>query len=156
MSSSTDTAYLDLCKKFAERSNHSKLAVNLLDDDDDEEEGIEFDEFQPKALHYLWITGSRKDSELMYATEEQCLYVSNGKILKDKSEAFTCHTKKCGARVHLKQTGAAIKVSDHTVNHGSMYYTYLKLQCRNYMREECAFAGASKSISDIFQEATVM
>lgn len=155
MSSSTDAAYLELCQKFADRSRNSKLRVNLFDDEE-EEEGIEFDEFQPNILHYSWITGGRKDSELMLATEEECLFVSNGKITKDKSEAFTCNVKKCGARVYLKQNGIAIKVADHTVTHGSMYDEYLKLQCRNYMREECAFAGASKSISDIFGEATAM
>lgn len=156
MSSSTDAAYLDLCKKFAERSEHSKLAINLLDEDEEEPEGVEFDDDETNIIHYSWINGIRKDSELMYAVEEECLYVSNGKIVKDQSEAFTCHVKKCGARVHLKQNGIAIKVADHTINHGSMRKTYMELQCRNFMREECEFAGASKSISDIYQEAVVM
>lgn len=36
-----------------------------------------------------------------------------------------------------------------------MYKTYMELECRNHMREECKNAGASKSISDIYNEAVV-
>lgn len=156
MSSLTDFSYLELCKKFAERSQNSQIAINsdLLDED---EEGIEFDgKNEPRLINYCWINGGRKDSELMYDKEEQYLYVSNSKILKDGSEAYTCQVKKCGGRVYLKTNQTAVKVSDHTVNHGSMYKDYMKLQCRNFMREECEFSGASKSISDIYNEALLM
>lgn len=158
MSSVNDSSYTELCKKFADRLQHSQLAINSsLLDEDDEPEGIEFDSCnEAKAINYCWINGKRKDSDLLYSMEEQCFYVSNSKILKDGSEAYTCNVKKCGGRVHLKKNEIAVKVADHTVSHGSMYKYYMELQCRNFMREECEFSGASKSISDIYQEALIM
>lgn len=158
MSSLGDLSYSELCKKFAERSHHSQLAINssILDDDDDPE-GIEFDcENDPIYINYCWINGKRKDSELLYALDEQCLYVSNGKIINDGSEAYTCQVKRCGGRVYLKKNQTAIRAANHTVHHGSMYKDYMELQCRNFMREECEFSGASKSISDIYKDAVVM
>lgn len=76
-------------KKFAERLQHSQLAINSsLLDEDDEPDSIEFDSgYDTKVINDCWINGIRKDSELIYSMEEQCLYVSNSKILKDGSEA---------------------------------------------------------------------
>lgn len=155
MSSLSDVSYSELCQKFADRLLHSPLSLksNIFDDDD---EGIEFDnKHDPVTFNYCWTTGSRVDSELMYATEEQCLYVSNGKILKDGSEAYTCTVKKCKGRVYLKKNKIAIKVADHTVSHGGMYNDYMELQCRSFMREECECAGA-KPIKEIYDEAVIM
>lgn len=160
MSSLQDKNYIELCKKFAERSRHAKLAFDKDEDkdfDNIEDKSNEFDESIPHSLNYTFITGDRKDSELMWVTDDECLYVSNGKIIaKDSSEAYTCIINKCNARVYLKPNGVAYKVTEHTVNHGNMYETYKKCQCRTYMREECKSAGASKSIKDIYDEAVVM
>lgn len=158
MSSTLDSSYSQLCKRLADLNEHSKLAINsnLWDDDDENEEGIELDgDSDAKVVHFKWINGSRKNSELMYCIEEQCLYISNGKILKDNSEAYTCHVKNCAARIYLKRNEIAVKAADHTVNHGSMYKAYMELQCRNFMREECEYGGASKSVSDIYEEAVI-
>lgn len=91
----------------------------------------------------------------MWAVEEQCLYVSNGKIVKENNEAFTCYLKKCSGRVYLRQNGIAYKVKNHTIMHGSMYKTFMELKCRDEMRQGCMNAGASKSISDIYSEAVL-
>lgn len=58
----------------------------------------------------------------MYATEEESLYVANGKLLsKEDAEAFTCYIKKCTARVYLRSNGYAYKVANYSIQHGSMY-----------------------------------
>lgn len=154
MSSQYDKKYLELCKKFGERSRHARLAFNtsdieLLEDDDD-------DDCIPESFHYIFIVGVRSDSELMWATEEENLYVSNGKIIaKEDAEAYTCYEKKCKGRVYLKQNGIAYKVHEHTIAHGSMYKTYIECICREMMRQECKNAGASKSITDIYNDAVI-
>lgn len=153
MSSLCDEAYIQLCKQFEERSRHAKLAFDTseIDLDSDEEEP---DSLIPRSFHFLWVVGKRSDSELMWAVEEEILYTSNAKIIaKDQAEAFTCHCKPCKGRVYLKPNGIAYKVTEHTVDHGSMYKQFVEFQCRNYMREECKTAGASKSIRDIYEEA---
>lgn len=152
----SDTAYLELCKNFAERARHAKLTFDIscnLDDDPDDV----FDQTIPNNFCYEFSTGVRSDSELMWAMEEEVLYVSNGKIVsKDDAEASTCYVKECSGRVYLKPNGIAYKVIEHNIQHGSMYSTYQELQCRNYMRDECKIAGASKSLSDIYNDAVVM
>lgn len=156
MSSSCDAAYLQLCKSFAERSLHAKLAFDTSCNLDDDCENV-LDDSIPNSFCYEFIAGVRSDSELMWALEEEVLYMSNGKIVsRDDAEAFTCYVKKCSGRIYLKPNGVAYKVIEHSVQHGSMYSTYKQLQCRNYMREECKIAGASKSISDIYNDAVVM
>lgn len=157
MSSQYDDKYLELCKEFAERSRHAKLAFNTSENElSDINDNDEFEDIVPQSFHYTWVVGLRSNSELMFAVEEEMLYVSNGKILaKDKAEAFTCHEKKCKGRVYLKPNGIAYKVHDHTIKHGSMYELYVELICREMMRQECKTAGASKSITDIYNEAVV-
>lgn len=155
--SACDETYLDLCNQFAERSKRASLfaidAINFSDDETEES----FGGVLPSSFHYIWIVGKRSDSELMWAVEEEILYVSNGKIIaKDQAEAFTCNVKGCTGRVYLKPDGVAFKVAEHSILHGSMYNTYMELQCRNYMREECKIAGASKSVTDIFEEAVLL
>lgn len=157
MSSQYDEKYLELCKEFAERSHHAKLALNTSENElSDKNDEDEFEDIVPQSFHYTWVVGLRSDSELMYAVEEEMLYVSNGKILaKDKAEAFTCKEKKCKARVYLKPNGIAYKVHEHTIKHGNMYKLYVELVCREMMRQDCKTAGASKSITDIYNEAVV-
>lgn len=157
MSSLGDKAYLELCKQFQERSRHAKLAFDTTDIDLCGEEFDESNNYVPHSFHYLWTVGQRSDSELMWAVEEEVLYISNGKILaKDQAEAFTCHIKKCSGRVYLKPDGIAYKVAEHNVDHGSMYNQFVEMQCRNHMREECKSAGASKNIADIYEEALLL
>lgn len=43
----------------------------------------------------------------------------------------------------------------HSINHGNMYAIYVELKCRNHMRELCKIAGASKSVSDIYEDAII-
>lgn len=161
MSSLHDEAYLELCEKFAERSRHAKLAFDTSDNevfryDDDDDDDEELDDFVANSFYYTLIVGLRSDSELMWAVEEENLYVSNGKIIaKDNAEAFTCYEKKCYGRVYLKPNGIAYKVHEHTIAHGSMYKIYTEFVCREMMRQECKTAGASKSITDIYNEAVV-
>lgn len=148
-----DKAYLELCSIFEEKSKHAKLCFNT----DDDEDNNDADFLIPQNFHYTWTVGTRSDSELMYAVEDEILYVSNGKIVtKDGDEAFTCYEKKCKGRIYLKQNGIAYKVKEHTVNHGSMYNKYIEMQCREMMREQCRISGASKSISDIYEEAVIL
>lgn len=150
-----DEAYLKLCELFEEKAKHAKLCFNT---DDDDENYSDNDGFSvPKNFHYTWTVGIRSNSELMWAVEEEILYVSNGKIVtKDGDEAFTCYEKKCKGRVYLKQNGIAYKVKEHTVNHGSMYDKYLEMQCREMMREQCRISGASKSVRDIYEDAVIV
>lgn len=148
----SDNSYHELCKSFANRARNAKLHFDAteLEDIYDETE-----DFVPDDFHYSWIVGFRSTSEIMWAIEEEMLYVSNGKIVKSDEEAFRCHYPKCCGRVYLKQNGIAYKVTDHTIDHGSMYKTFLEMQCRQLMRDECQTAGASKSISDIYEEAVI-
>lgn len=156
MSSLCDEEYIALCKTFAERSRHAKLAFDTSDDEFLENESEKIDDLVPNGFQYTWIVGLRSDSELMWAVEEEVLYVSNGKIIaKDNAEAFTCYGKNCKGRVYLKTNGIAYKIREHTIAHGSMYKTYTELVCREKMRQECRIAGASKSITDIYNEAVV-
>lgn len=157
MSSLCDETYLQLCEKFKERSRHAKLALNTNLNDLSSDEAEEFDDVIPHSFHYLWIVGLRSDSELMWAVEEEAIYVSNRKIIaKDQAEAFTCKVKNCKGRIYLKPNGTAYKITEHTIDHGSMYKTYVELLCRNFMREECKTAGASKSVNDIYEEAVLL
>lgn len=78
MSSTYDADYLELCRHFKERSHFAKLILDTSDDRENDEEDFE----EINSFHYNWITGFRKGSELMWATEEECLYVSNAKIVK--------------------------------------------------------------------------
>lgn len=150
-----DEEYLKLCEFFEEKSKHAKLCFNT--DDDSDENPDDANSFVPKNFHYKWIVGTRSDSELMWAVEEEVLYVSNGKIVsKDGDEAYTCYEKKCKGRIYLKQNGIAYKVKDHTIDHGSMYSKYSEIQCREMMREQCKISGASKSIKDIYEDAVIM
>lgn len=141
----------DLCKKFEERARCAKLCFDASDNKifDDDEQCI------LQNINYSWIVGVRSNSELLWATDEENLYVSNGKIVGNEDEAFTCYTKKCKGRVYLKQNGSAFKVAEHTINHGSMYKNYIEMQCREHMREDCKTAGASKSIGDIYDDAVI-
>lgn len=157
--SDVEENYSDLYKKFAERSRHAKLIFDKDKEEDfDELDDQSYDdEKTTQNLNYTFTTGDRLDGELMWVADDESLYVSNGKIVKtDNSEAFTCSVNKCTARVYLKPNGIAYKVAEHTVNHGSMYQTYKKFQCRSFMREECMSAGASKTPSDIYEAATRM
>lgn len=157
MSTLCDETYLDLCNQFAERSRRAVLhSINALNFSDDETEES-LDDVLPSSFHYLWIIGKRSGSELLWAVEEEALYVSNGKIIaKDRAEAYTCNVKGCTGRVYMKPNGVAYKIAEHSVLHGSMYNTYMELQCRNHMREQCKIAGASKSVTDIFEEAVLL
>lgn len=157
MNNSPDESFLELCNEFSERSRLAvRSAIDNLNFNDDENEES-FENILPSSFHYIWIVGKRSHSELMWAVEEEVLYVSNGKIIaKDQAEAFTCNIKNCKGRVYLKPNGAAYKVAEHTVLHGSMYNTYMELLCRNLMRDECKIAGASKSVTDIFEEAVLL
>lgn len=155
MSSSCDEDYLQLCKTFEERSRRANFSFNTqnIDPLDDEE----LNSLVPNSFHYTWIVGKRSGSELMWAVEEQVLYVSNGKIIvKDQAEAFTCYIKNCSGRVYLKPDGIAYKVAEHSIQHGNMHNLYVELNCRNFMRDECKSAGASKSITDIYEEAVLL
>lgn len=154
MSSSIDESYRELCESFAERARCAKLFFDA-NEFDSEEDDDDFSSFVPNNLQYTWTVGLRTDSELMWCLEDESLYVSNGKILKSNEEAFTCNYQKCQARVYLQQDGIAYKVKEHTIEHGSMYDKYMELQCRQLMREECKSAGASKSISDIYNDALI-
>lgn len=145
--------YLKLCKSFEERAKQAKLFS-----DDSENDCLETeDEFTvPNSFYYIWITGKKSNSELMFDMEEEMLYVSNGKIIaRDQAEAFTCYIKNCTGRVYLKPNGIAYKVNEHSIQHGSMYKTFVEFECRSQMRDECKTAGASKTITDIFEEAVV-
>lgn len=155
MSSSRDDSYRELCATFAERARCAKLCYDT-NESDYEKDGDNFGPIAPTNFHYVWTVGLRSNSELMWAVEEETLYVSNGKILKNTNEeAFTCNYPKCRARVYLKQNGIAYKVTEHSIDHGSMYDMYMEIQCREQMREQCKTAGASKSIADIYYDAVV-
>lgn len=149
-----DESYRELCESFAERARCAKLCCNL-NEFEYEENDDNFNSFVPNNLQYTWTVGLRSDSELMWCLEDESLYVSNGKILKSSEEAFTCNYPKCQARVYLQQDGIAYKVKEHTIAHGSMYDKYMEMQCRQLMREECKSAGASKSVTDIYNDAVI-
>lgn len=147
-----DETYSDLITMFAERAHQAQALLEDVVDD-----YIDLLEDSTPTFSYIFITGIRSDGELMYAIEEQALYVSNGKITaKINAEAFTCYIEKCTGRVYLKPDGIAYQVGQHNVNHGSMYSFYKELQCRSFMREECLIAGASKKIKDIYDDAVIL
>lgn len=154
MSSLIDESYRELCKSFADRAKCATLCIDQIELDD-EEDNDEFGPSVPNNLQYTWIVGLRSDSELMWCIDDEALYVSNGKISKSNEEAFTCNYTKCQARVYLKQNGIAYKVKNHTIEHGSMYEKYMEMQCRQLMREDVKAAGASKSISDVYNDAVI-
>lgn len=153
MSSLIDEAYINLCNEFRERATHARLAFTDLDEEDEFDDNI--DDAIPNCLHFNFING-QGDSELMWVPEEQCLYISNGKIVSSNAEAYTCYQKKCKGRIYLTAKGLAYKVAEHNVNHGSMYKEYAEKQCRSFMKEQCETAGSSKTISDIYEEAVMM
>lgn len=108
-----DEKYLELCKQFAERSHHAKLVFDTSDIQLLDKENDKFDDTVPLSFHYNWITGIRSDSELMWAVDEELMYVSNGKIIsKDNAETYTCYEKKCKSRANLKPNGIAYKVHE--------------------------------------------
>lgn len=149
--SGVDKTYSDLCETFKERARSAKLLFDTSENeifDDDENCALQ-------NLLYSWTVGIRSNSELLWVMKEEALYVSNGKILGNDEEAYTCYIKNCKGRVYLKQNGIAFKVAEHTVNHGSMYKLYVEMQCREQMREDCRNAGASKSIGDIYDDAVI-
>lgn len=141
--------YSELFEMFAKRAKDAKAYLNNDDDNDDDNANI----LQPENLLYEFITGIREGSELIYDFKHEALYVSNGKILKDNTEAFTCYVKQCRGRVCLRPDGFAYKKAEHTIQHGTMYPTYVELKCRQMMRELCKTSGASTPIQDIYNEA---
>lgn len=147
--------YRSLCEVFAERAEYAQQYFgSSFDEYNNDDETISSD--VPHNIFYEFIVGNRSDSEVMWVAEEEALYLSNGKILvKDGSEPYTCYEKSCRARINLRQDGFAYKSADHTVSHGSMYKKYVEMVCRHNMREECKLAGASKSVSDIYQTAII-
>lgn len=149
-----DESYRDLCESFAERARCAKLYFDE-NEIDYELENDDCDSIVPNNLQYSWTVGLRADSELMWCIDDESLYVSNGKIVKSNEEAFTCNYPKCRGRLYLKRNGIAYKVNHHTIDHGSMYNKYLEIQCRQLMRDECKSAGASKSVSDIYNDAVI-
>lgn len=153
MSSLHDKTYDELCEAFSERARCAKLYFdgNEIDDEDEDDD---FDT-APNVLQYTWTVGLRADSELMWCIDDEALYVSNGKIVQSDKEAFTCNYPKCRGRIYLTQNGIAYRVADHTIDHGSMYNKFLEMQCRELMRDECKSAGASKSVSDIYNDAVI-
>lgn len=138
----------DSISLYEQRAKNAKEIFDVFDLFEQENDAI-----VPENFHYIFTPGIRFNSELMWAVQEECFYVSNGKIVNDDGdEAFTCYQKKCSARVYLKQNGFAYCVKSHTIAHGSMYALYIQMKCRNTMREQCLTAGPSKTINDIYND----
>lgn len=156
--SSDEVDFLQMCTMFEERLVNAQKEFDIFELLDESTENIQNDGLDeiPKNFHYIWTPGIRFSSELMFAVEEEMLYISNGKMSKEAEEAFTCYNKKCGGRVYLKSNGIAYKVAPHTVLHGSMYKSFMEMQCRHAMREQCKVAGASKTITEIYGDAVIM
>lgn len=149
-------SYLNLCSIFAEKA---KDAQSYLSEEKEDDINVSFVLETPvqQNLKYEWIAGKRDGSELLWASSEQMIYMSNAKILvTDNSEAYTCYDKKCTARVHVRPDGFAYKKSEHTVAHGSMYDLFIELKCRNTMKDDCKTAPASKTVTDIYNDAIMM
>lgn len=144
--------YSELFEMFAKRANDAKAYLNRAgydSENDDDNANI----LQPENLLYEFVSGIRDGSELIYDFQQEALYVSNGKILKDNTEAFTCYVKQCRGRVCLRPDGFAYKKAEHTIQHGTMYPKYVELKCRQMMRELCRTSAASTPIPDIYNEA---
>lgn len=154
-----DEDFSILCKVLEEKSKDAEKIFSLfeqLDESSANNDVEDSNEIMPQNFHYIWTPGKRSDSELMWAVEEEVLYMSNGKIVGDNEEAYTCYLGGCNGRCRLKQNGIAYKVQEHTIDHGSMYKSFVEFQCRHHMREQVKIAGASKTISDIYEEAVTM
>lgn len=104
-------------------------------------------------MNFELICGSRRNSELLYITEQKMLY-------RKKSEykgvtKYQCRQKSCKSRVNLLSDGSCVLSKgyvDH--NHGDEETTYRELKALNLIKQDCqdmaeTLGGTKTNISTI-------
>lgn len=76
-------------------------------------------------VKYVIIPGFRKNSNIVWAMEEEFLYYRNAKSDNTKEIACKCYVAGCYARLYIREDKTAYRLLEHdSIKHGSMYTTY--------------------------------
>lgn len=84
------------------------------------------------VVQYEYVTGLRKNSKLLYSTNEKQLYFR--KNTNKKYTVFVCNEKKCPAQLQLFANGKCSKSTKHGPhNHCDKHQEFLRLKSREVM-----------------------
>lgn len=89
------------------------------------------------TMEYEFISGKRRDSNLLYTIGEQQLY--RKKSMYKNKEFYNCYIKKCKSRIFITDGVVCQKCPDFMEhNHGVQKALYEELKVLNNIKRKCA------------------
>lgn len=153
--SDSDESFSELLKIYTERAYDAKQYLDRIENSC-ENDSVPIN-VEPENINFEYTVGKQNGSRLIWTPSDEMLYTKNKpNKTDDDCEKWTCYIKNCSGRLKLQPDGLAFQTIEHTIQHGTMYHLYIEMKCREMMRDLCKSAGASKSISDIYEEAITM
>lgn len=154
--SDSDESFSELFKIYTERAYNAKQYLDSIENSC-ENNSVETINVESENINFEFTVGKQNGSRLIWTPSDETLYTKNKKTKTDDDcEKWTCYIKNCFGRLKLQPDGLAFKTLEHTIQHGTMYHLYIEMKCRELMRDLCKSAGASKSLSDIYDEAIAL
>lgn len=108
-------------------------------------------------MDYVFVTGKRVDSNLLYLKDEKQLFKINSKNRKKK--IYMCYVKDCKSRVFIDNNAICYKVNNYVEHnhHDNQEHAYKQLKLINEIKSECQsvsalHSGACISVSEIFKK----